>query len=65
MLLAVVLALYADSRGAPWWGDLFVSCAPLLLVAVPAGRVVWTTIRRPSPVSRHEVSSPTATIRRV
>jgi hypothetical protein len=51
LVLAVALALWADSRGAPWWADLLVACAPLLLLTVPAVPV--------------RVSVPRATVRRV
>jgi hypothetical protein len=53
LVLAVALALWADSRGAPWWADLLVACAPLLLLTVPAGLLAWTTRRYGDP---HDVT---------
>jgi hypothetical protein len=53
LVLAVALALWADSRGAPWWADLLVACAPLLLLTVPAGLLGWSTRRHGDP---HDVT---------
>jgi hypothetical protein len=44
LVLAVALALWADSRGAPWWAD---------LLTVPAGLLAWTTRRYGDP---HDVT---------
>lgn len=53
MLIAVVLVVYADARGAPWWACLFIACGPLLLLTVPAGLLLWATIRHGDP---HDVT---------
>jgi hypothetical protein len=46
---AVGLAFYAEARGVGWLGVLVLACCPLMVLSLPAGLLMWATIRHGGP----------------